>query len=248
MISCSGMPVRCTRRMTVLAGTRERTNASASASIVCPASAPSAPICRRRPAALSPRPGRPDAASPYSSSVSSVDEVLTLLHSNRAQRHGLVDLSAGEQGCRRPPLQAVPLMRALPIVEAQVGLQIALQLRDARIVRPAEGDPPQLAQDRPLQAFDEAIGPRMARFGTAMLDPQLATGGQEASIGLRPPIGQDGADVLARVPVGGYHAGPQERGRRVEAARSASTFGFATEVGKHGLPWGGGSVVHTGFI
>src|SRR5579864_318414 len=120
------------------------------------------------------------------SSMSSVDEVLTPLHSNRTFRHWLADLPAGEQRRRRPALQSIALMRALPVVEAQVGLQVVFQLRDARVVRSAEGDTPQLAQDRALQAFDEAVRPRMARFGAAMLDAQLATGRQEAPVELRP--------------------------------------------------------------
>src|SRR5579872_562337 len=98
-----------------------------------------------------------NASADAASSVSSVDEVLTLLHSNRARRHGLAGLSAGEQRRRRAALQAIPLMRALPVVEAQVGLQVALQLRDAHVVRAAEGHPPQLVQDCSLQPFDEAI-------------------------------------------------------------------------------------------
>src|SRR5579872_5013016 len=103
-------------------------------------------------------------------------------------------------------------MRTLPIVEAQVGLQVALQLRYARVVRAAEGNPPQLAQDRALQAFDEAVGPRMARFGAAMLDAQRATRRQEAAVELRSAIGQDRADLMARALIGGHHVGPQERG------------------------------------
>src|SRR5579872_460043 len=89
--------------------------------------------------------------------MSSVDEVLTLLDSNRALRHGLAGLPASEQGRRRAALQAIPLMGTLPIVETQVRLQVPLQLRHARIVRSAERDAPQLAQDRALQPFDEAI-------------------------------------------------------------------------------------------
>jgi len=43
-------------------------------------------------------------------------------------------------------------MRPLPMITPQVRLQVALRLRGARVVRPAEVDPPQLAQDRPLRS------------------------------------------------------------------------------------------------
>src|SRR5438445_1900111 len=165
--------------------------------------------------------------------LSSVDEVLTLLRSDRDRRHRLAGLSGGEQRSRCAALQAITLMRPFPVVEAQVGLQIPLQLRHARVVGSPEGDPPQFAQDCALQPFDEAIGPRMPRFGAPMLDPQLATGQQEAPIELRPAIGQDGAHRMARPLVARHDVAPQkrrdrhlghpwhERGDRVRAGRIA---------------------------
>jgi hypothetical protein len=86
-----------------------------------------------------------------------VDEVLTLLSSNRRPEVYSAGLLGQEDRGRRAALGPVASMRAVPIVEAQVGLQIALQLRDAPVVRPAKGHAPQLGEDRALQPLDKAV-------------------------------------------------------------------------------------------
>jgi hypothetical protein len=58
-------------------------------------------------------------------------------------------------------------MRPVPVVEAQVRLQVLLELRDAPIVGPAKGHAPQLGEDRPLQGFDGRINPGSS-FGQAV--------------------------------------------------------------------------------
>ena len=78
--------------------------------------------------------------------------------SNRAQRHWS-DRHLGEEQRRRcASAQAVALMGTLPILEAQIGLQVPLQLGRARIVGTPESHPPQFGQDGPLQPFDEPKG------------------------------------------------------------------------------------------
>jgi hypothetical protein len=54
-------------------------------------------------------------------------------------------------------------MWPIPVVEAQVSLQVLLQLREAPVVRPTKGYAPQLGKNRPLQPLDEVIGPGMTR-------------------------------------------------------------------------------------
>src|SRR5437660_7275662 len=122
-----------------------------------------------------------------STSLSSVDEVLTLLSSNRRPHVLLAGLPGQEDRGRRAALEPVALMRPLPIVEAQVRLQIALQVRDAPVVRPAKGHAPQLGEDGPLQPLDEAIRPGVARARPPVADAELPTGRGKAGLPLGAP-------------------------------------------------------------
>jgi len=51
------------------------------------------------------------------------------------------------------------------VVEVQEAIERGLQRPPAREVLPPEGNAPVLVQNRLLQAFDEAVGPGVARRG-----------------------------------------------------------------------------------
>lgn len=76
--------------------------------------------------------------------MSSVDEVLTPVSSNRLPHGSLTGLPAQEGRARGAALEPVALMRQLPVVEAQAGLQGMLQLPDAPVVRAPKSDASQL--------------------------------------------------------------------------------------------------------
>ena len=80
-----------------------------------------------------------------------------------SRRHGAV-----EEGRGGAPADAVAVMRALEVVEAQEAAQAALEGGPAGEVVPAKHEPPMLAEDGLLQALHEAIGP-----GMPGLDPPI---------------------------------------------------------------------------
>ena len=147
------------------------------------------------------------------SRMSSVDEVLTLLSSNRRPHLLLADLPGQKHVGRRAAVEPVALMQPLPIVEAQVRLQVLLQLRDAPVVRPAKGDTPQLGEDGPLQPFDEAVCPGVARAGAPVADAELPTGRDKACLPLGAAIGEHRLDPVPGPLVGRHHVPAQELDR-----------------------------------
>ena len=64
----------------------------------------------------------------------------------------------------RPATQAVATMRPLRVVEDEKPVQRPVQGPRRPKVVPAELDTPVLMQNRPLQAFDEPVGPRVPRL------------------------------------------------------------------------------------
>jgi len=65
-------------------------------------------------------------------------------------------------------------MRPFVVVEVQKAVERALERAPAYEILPPNGDAPVLVQDRFLQAFDEAVGPGMARLGACDADAQPA--------------------------------------------------------------------------
>ena len=72
-------------------------------------------------------------------------------------------------------------MRALVVVELQEAIERTLQHPAPREVLAAKRDPPVLMQDGLLEPFDEAVGPRVARFGPGHADVQPPAAGGEGA-------------------------------------------------------------------
>ena len=104
---------------------------------------------------------------------------------------------APEEGGWSLAAEAVAVMRALMVVEAQERVEAALQGRATGEVTAAKGHAPVLLQDRALEAFDEPRGPGLPRFG-----PRVA----EAE-----GVARDGDCTLRQVEAGNRSA-PCERG------------------------------------
>src|SRR6476469_6922547 len=95
---------------------------------------------------------------------------------------------AVEHGRGRAPIETISTMGAVMVIELQEAIERALQRATTGEVLPAKGDAPVLVQDRFLQAFDEAVGPRVARLGARHLNPEART-----------PSGQGPLEFLAVV-------------------------------------------------
>src|SRR6266487_6944578 len=89
-------------------------------------------------------------------------------------------------------LEPVALVRPLEVVEPQVAVEVALLRCHRGVVRAPERAAPQLGEDRPLQPFDESVGPGMPGPGAAVFDPEPETVAMEGILPLRAVIGQDG--------------------------------------------------------
>src|SRR5207249_11425506 len=102
-----------------------------------------------------------------------------------------------EQHPRRTSLEPVAAVWAFEVVEAEVVLEIPFHGSHPAVVRTAEGAAPQLGQDCALQALDEAVGPRMTRPRTAVLDLEARAGGHEPGLELGPAVGQHGLEPVS---------------------------------------------------
>ncbi len=102
---------------------------------------------------------------------------------------------AGEKLGGRSTAQTMALMRPPLVVELHERVEAALHRPAAREVPAAKLDPPVLVQDRPLQTFDEAIGPGMAGQGARVLDAQDSARFGEGALELRAPVG-DASNML----------------------------------------------------
>ena len=90
-------------------------------------------------------------------------------------------------------------MRPLGVIEHEEPVQRPLQGPRRTKVVPAELDTPVLMKHRPLQAFDEPVGPRMSWFRARMPHLAVGTGRDEAGLellavvrqhSLQPPAGR----------------------------------------------------------
>ena len=97
--------------------------------------------------------------------------------------------------------ESIALMGPVVIVEAQEAVERTLQRRPAREVPAAEDDPPVLLQDRPLQPFDEAIGPGMSRLRPGVANAQRSARLIEGALELRAAVGQDPLNRPARATI-----------------------------------------------
>lgn len=136
----------------------------------------------------------------------------------RLARHGG---RAPEERRRGLAPQSVALVRPLPVVEPQEGVQRLLQSRPTGEVAAAELDAPMLLEDRALEAFHKAVGPGMPRPGPGVPNAEGPAGVRERPLELRAPVGEDPlqgpasppADTAGPGPPGGTRPTPRPRGR-----------------------------------
>ena len=98
---------------------------------------------------------------------------------------------APDQSGRGAPADAIALVRPLSVVVPQEAIEGALQSRARREVATTEHHPPVLLENRALQAFDEAVGPGVARFGARVPKAELTAGCRKRSLKLGPAICED---------------------------------------------------------
>jgi len=121
----------------------------------------------------------------------------------------------GEQVGWRAAAQPVTLVGAPFVVELHEAIETALHRVAAREVLATKLDPPVLVQDRALQPFDEAVGPRMPRQRPRMSDTEPAAGVGERRFELGAPVGEDALQRPTRASVERpQDVAQEERGRR----------------------------------
>src|SRR5438067_694190 len=119
---------------------------------------------------------------------------------------------APDQRGRRSSADAIALVRALGGVVPHEAVESALQRRATGEVAATEGHPPELLENRALQAFDEAVGPGMAGFRARVPETELATGDIKRALELGAAIGEDTAHWPPRALVVRHEDVVQERG------------------------------------
>src|SRR5437870_4716725 len=139
---------------------------------------------------------------------------------------------APDQRSRGPTADAIALVRALGVVVPHEAIEGPLQRRARREVAAPEHHPPVLLENRALQAFDEAVGPGVARFGARVPEAELAAGRIKRPLELGAAIREDAAhrppgasvvrdDDLAQERGGGRRImGGQQAGQPYELAAS----------------------------
>src|SRR5438445_8895591 len=81
---------------------------------------------------------------------------------------------APDQRSRGSTADAIALVRALSVVVPHEAIEGPLQRRARGEVAAPEHHAPVLLENRALQAFDEAVGPGVARFGARVPEPEQA--------------------------------------------------------------------------
>ena len=102
-------------------------------------------------------------------------------------------------------------MGSVPVVKRQEPVQRPLQGAGRGVVVPAERDTPVLMEDRALQPFHEAVGPRMARLDPGVRDLVGRTRRDEPRFALLAVVGQHAPQPPPRRP--GSPAVRPRRGR-----------------------------------
>ncbi len=98
-----------------------------------------------------------------------------------------------DQRSRGSTADAIALVRALGVVVPHEAIEGPLQRRARREVAAPEHHAPVLLENRALQAFDEAVGPGVARFGARVPEVELAAGRIKRPLELGSTIGEDAA-------------------------------------------------------
>jgi len=121
---------------------------------------------------------------------------------------------APEEGGWGLAAEAIAVMGALMVVEAQERVEAALQGRPTGEIAPAEGHAPVLLQDRALQALDEAIGPGMPWFRARVAQTESVAHRIEGAMEFGPPVGQH----PAQPPAGPAIVRQEDRPQKLAAA------------------------------
>ena len=119
---------------------------------------------------------------------------------------------APDQRSRGSTADAIPLVRALGVVVPHEAIEGPLQRRARREVAAPEHHAPVLLENRTLQAFDEAVGPGVARFGARVPEAELAAGRIKRPLELGAAIREDAAHRPPGAPVVRDNDRAQERG------------------------------------
>src|SRR3979411_3174312 len=88
---------------------------------------------------------------------------------------------------------ATDLVRALGVVVSHEAIAGPVRRRARREVAAPEHHAPVLLENRALQAFDEAVGPGVARFGARVPEAELAAGRIKRPLELGSTIREDAA-------------------------------------------------------
>jgi hypothetical protein len=110
---------------------------------------------------------------------------------------------AEEEIGRGTAIESVSLMRSLVVVEGHEALEGAIHGCSGGEVPTAEGDPPVLVEDGPLESLDEAVGPAVARLCAGMANAELAANGVEETFELATTVGKDALELPAGLSIGG---------------------------------------------
>ena len=99
------------------------------------------------------------------------------------------------------------------VVELQIALQRAFQVGDLCEVAPAELHAPVLVEDRPLEAFHEAVGERVPGLGSRVPDREPSARIVEGALELAAAVGEHATNFPAGLAEVGDHSVAEEAGR-----------------------------------
>src|SRR5882724_7603241 len=145
---------------------------------------------------------------------------------------------APDQRGRSSTANAIALVRPLGVVVPHEAIEGPLQGRPRREVAAPEHHPPVLLENRTLQAFDEAVGPGVARFGARVPEAELAAGRIKRPLELGAAIREDAMHRPPGAPVVRDNDLAQERGggRRIMGGQQAGQPVRAGRIARRNLP------------
>src|SRR5882762_8831577 len=158
---------------------------------------------------------------------------------------------APDQRSRGATADAIACVRALGVVVPHEAIEGLLQRGARREVAAPEHHAPVLLENRALQAFDEAVGPGVARFGARVPEAELAAGRIKRPLELGAAIREDAMHRPPGAPIvrdddlaqergggcrimGGQQAGQPVRARRAPSLRRAACGRSARATGVAG--------------
>src|SRR5438093_9817738 len=146
--------------------------------------------------------------------------------------------TAPAQRSRSSTAAAIALLRALGVVVPHEAIEGPFQRRARGEVAAPEYHAPVLLENRALQAFDEAVGPSVARFGARVPEAELAAGRLKRPLELGSTIREDAAHRPPGAPVVRDDDLTQERrgGRGIMSGQQAGQPVRASRIARRDLP------------